>query len=95
MLKFITFTTVAALALAATSSSQPAFAGSNGGAVAAGVVGGLAVGAIIGSQANGGSYGPGYYQSGYQPVYGRCHTERQQVQDGYGRVYIRRVRVCD
>jgi len=96
MLKFITLTTVAALALAVTSSSQPAFAGSNGGAVAAGVVGGLAVGAIIGSQANGGYHGgPGYYQSGYQPVYGRCHTERQQVQDGYGRVYIRRVRVCD
>ena len=96
MLKFMTLTAVAALALAVTSSSQPAFAGGNGGAVAAGVVGGLAVGAIIGSQANRGYYGgPGYYESGYQPVYGGCHTERQQVEDGYGRVHIQRVRVCD
>ena len=67
----------------------------------AGVVGGLAVGAIIGSQANGGYYGgPGYYEPGYygrpyQPVYGACHTERQRVEDGYGRIHIRRVRVCD
>ena len=72
------------------------FRGGNGGAVAAGVVGGVAVGAIIGSQANGGYYGgPGYYQPDYQPVYNRCHTEREQVQDGSGRVYLRRVRVCD
>jgi hypothetical protein len=77
-------------------SSQPAQAGGNGGAVAAGVVGGLAVGAIIGSQANRGYYGgPGYYESGYQPVYGGCHVERQQFEDGYGRIRTRRVRVCD
>jgi len=87
---------LAILAMAVTSSPQPAYAGGNGGAVAAGVVGGLAVGAIIGSQANRGYYGgPGYYESGYQPVYGGCHTERQQFEDGYGRIRTRRIRVCD
>ena len=96
MLKFITLTAVSALALAVTASSQPAFAGGNGGAIAAGVVGGLAVGAIIGSQANRGYYGgPGYYEFGYQPVYGGCHTERQQFEDAYGNIRVRRVRVCD
>jgi hypothetical protein len=97
MMKSMTLAAVAALTLAVTMSSQPAHAGGNGGAVAAGVVGGLAVGAIVGSQANRGYYGgPGYYESGYQPVYGGgCHIERQQVEDGYGRIHIRRVRVCD
>ncbi len=96
MSKFITLTAVAALALAVTASSQPAFAGNNGGAIAAGVVGGLAVGAIVGSQVNRGYYGgPGYYESGYQPVYSACHTERQQFQDAYGNIRVQRVRVCD
>ena len=95
MLKVITLTAMSALALAVTTIPQPAFA-HDGGAVAAGVIGGLAVGAIIGSQANRGYYGgPGYYQSGYQPSYRECHTERQQVEDGYGNVRLRRVRVCD
>ena len=96
LLKLTTLAAVAALTLAVTVSSQPAYAGGNGGAVAAGVVGGLAVGAIVGSQANRGYYGrPGYYEFGYQPVYGACHTERQQFEDGYGRIHTRRVRVCD
>jgi hypothetical protein len=96
MLKVITLTAIAALALAVTASSQPAFAGGHGGAVAAGIIGGVAVGAIIGSQANRDYYGgPGYYESGYQPVYGDCHTERQQVVDQYGNYRTRRVRVCD
>jgi hypothetical protein len=96
-MKSITLAAVAALGLAVTVTSQPAYAGGNGGAVAAGVVGGLAVGAIVGSQANRGYYGgPGYYESCYQTVYGGgCHIERQQVEDGYGRIHIRRVRVCD
>ena len=95
MLKIISLSAVAALALAVTATSQPAFA-RNGGAIAAGVIGGLAVGAIIGSQANRGYYdGPGYYESGYQPVYNSCHTEQQAVEDGYGNVHMRRVRVCD
>ncbi len=97
MLKITTIAAVSALALAVTATSNSAYA-RDGGAVAAGVVGGLAAGAIIGSAAaNGGYYrGPGYYQDyGYQPVYGGCHTERQEVVDGYGRVHVRRVRVCD
>ena len=49
MLKVISLSAVAALALAVTATSQPAFA-RDGGAVAAGVIGGLAAGAIIGSQ---------------------------------------------
>ena len=96
MLKIITLVAIATLVVTVTATSQPAFAGGNGGAVAAGVVGGLAVGAIIGSQANRGYYGgPGYYESDYQPAYRECHTERQQVEDGYGNVRLRRVRVCD
>jgi hypothetical protein len=95
MLKVIALTAISALALAVTAAPQPAFA-RDGGAVAAGIIGGLAVGAIIGSQADRGYYGgPGYYQSGYQPSYRDCHTERQQVEDGYGNVRIRRIRVCD
>jgi hypothetical protein len=97
MLKITTIAAVSALALAVTATSNSAYA-RDGGAVAAGVVGGLAAGAIIGSAAaNSGYYrGPGYYQDyAYQPVYGACHTERQEVVDGYGRVHVRRVRVCD
>lgn len=97
MLKIITLTAMCALPLAVTVSSQPAYAGGNGGAVAAGVVGGLAAGAIIGSQVNRGYYnsGPGYYDSGYQPADSGCRTERQQVVDQYGNYRMRRVRVCD
>jgi len=97
MLKVVTVAAIAALALGVAVAPKPALA-RDGGAVAAGVIGGLAVGAIIGSQANRGYYGgPGYYEQSYQPVYGDgdCHIERQRVADGYGRVYIRRVRVCD
>src|SRR5271169_3343298 len=94
MLKVISLTALAALAVAAIATPRPAFA-RDGGAIAAGVIGGLAVGAIIGSQANRGYYGgPGYYESGYQPGYRECHTERE-VEDGYGNVRMRRVRVCD
>ena len=96
MLKVITLTAVSALVLAVTVSSQPAYAGGRDGAMAAGIVGGLAVGAMIGSQSNRGYYnGPGYYESGYQPVYGACHIERQQVVDQYGNYRMRRIRVCD
>jgi hypothetical protein len=94
MLKVVSLTAIATLALAVTAASQPAFA--RDGAVAAGVIGGLAVGAIIGSQANRGYYGgPGYYQPEYQPVYNNCRTEREQVVDQYGRYHTRRIRVCD
>ena len=51
---------------------------------------------LVRSQANRGYYGgPGYYESGYQPSYRECHTERRQIEDGYGNVRLRRVRVCD
>jgi uncharacterized membrane protein len=96
MFKTITLAAVSALALVIMVAPRPAAANDAGGAIAAGVIGGLAVGAIVGSQANRGYYGgPGYYQSGYQPVYGACHIERQQVVDRYGNYHVRRVRVCD
>jgi uncharacterized membrane protein len=99
MMKVITAAAIAGLALAVTVAPQPAQA--RGGALAAGIIGGVAVGAIVGSQMNGGYYGgpgyygPGYYGRPYQPVYGSCHIERQQVEDGYGRIRIVRVRICD
>jgi hypothetical protein len=94
MLKIITVVAVSALTLAATFTPRPAEA--RDGAIAAGVIGGLAVGAIVGSQVNRGYYGgPGYYDSGYQPVYRDCRVERQEFDDGYGRIRVRRVRVCD
>jgi hypothetical protein len=96
MFKFSTIVAVSVLALTVAATSQPAVARNNGGAVAAGVVGGLAVGAIIGSQANRNYYnGPAYYDSGYQPVYSNCRTQRQRVEDQYGRVRVQRIRVCD
>jgi hypothetical protein len=100
MFKPITIAAIAALTLAVTVSSQPASA--RDGAVAAGIIGGIAAGAIIGSQVDRGYYGgPGYYESGYQPSYGyqssysNCRVVRQQVEDDYGNVRMRRVRVCD
>jgi len=94
MLKIITLAAMATMALAVTGSSNPASAG-DGGAIAAGVVGGLAVGAIIGSQQRNYYNGPGYYAPTYQPVYGACHTEREQFVDQYGNYRSRRIRVCD
>jgi hypothetical protein len=95
MNKIITLAAVATLAVAVAAPMTPALA-RDGGAVAAGVIGGLAVGAIIGSQSNRSYYGgPAYQEPYYQPVYGRCHIEREQVVDGYGRYRTRRIRVCD
>ena len=94
MLKIITVVAISALALGVTGAPQPAQA-RNDGAIAGAVIGGLAVGAIVASQPNRGYYGPGYYEQGYQPVYGACHTERQEFEDAYGRIRVRRVRVCD
>jgi hypothetical protein len=96
MIKTVTVVAIAALALTVAVAPQPAQArnGVNG-AIAAGVVGGLAVGAIVASQPRGYYGGPAYYDNGYQPVYGACHTERQEFEDGYGRIRVRRVRVCD
>jgi len=84
----------------------PAQANCNGCGVAAGVVGGLAAGAIIGSAIA--NSGPRYVEPApvyaapppayaAPPAYGDgpvCHTERQQVWDGYA-YRMRRVEVCD
>lgn len=90
MLKVITVVAIAALALAVTATSKPAFA-RDGGAVAAGVIGGLAAGAIIGSQMNRDD-GYRYRQRAY---YRDCHIERRDFEDRYGRLHVRSVRVCD
>ncbi|HZL31544.1 MAG TPA: hypothetical protein VFC54_10870 [Pseudolabrys sp.] len=78
---------VAALLIAVGAVSTPAQA--RDGAIAAGVVGGLAVGAIIGSQAG--------RDNGYRNSYYRreCRIERRDFEDRYGRLHVRRVRVCD
>jgi hypothetical protein len=91
MLKIMTVAAVAALTLAVTVAPKPALA--ENGEIAAGVVGGLAVGAIVGSQMNRdeGYRERHYYRAGYR----QCHMERQDFEDGYGRIHVRRVRVCD
>ena len=95
MMKVIALATVSALALAATVSTQPAYARNrnNDGAVAAGIIGGIAAGAIIGSQINrdDGYRDRGYYRSGYR----ECRIERRDYEDRYGRLHVRNVRVCD
>jgi hypothetical protein len=90
MLKIITVATVAALALAVTVTPKPALA--ENGQIAAGVVGGLAVGAIVGSQMN---RNDGYRERHYRARYRDCRVERRDFEDRYGRLHVRRVRVCD
>ena len=99
---------VAAAAIAVAGiQSEPAQAGSRGGAVAAGVIGGLAAGAIIGSAiANSGPtyVAPAPVYAPPPPAYigpsevfegGVCHIERQRVWvEGYG-WRSRRIEVCD
>lgn len=92
MLKVITVATIAALGLAVTMTPKPALA--DDGAIAAGVVGGLAVGAIVGSQMNRDD-GYGYRERHYRARYRDCHVERRDFEDRYGRLHVRRVRVCD
>ena len=86
MFKVLTVAAVATLALAVTVTPKPALA-RDGGAVAAGVIGGIAAGAIIGSQMN--------RDDGYRRRYRECRIERQDYEDRYGRLHVRRVRVCD
>jgi hypothetical protein len=47
----------------------------------AGLVAGLALGAIA--------------ASAYPAYVGQCYYTRREVVDGYGNVYLRRIRVCD
>ncbi len=102
--------TIIALAAAATLAAalpSSAQAYCNGCGVAAGVVGGLAAGAIVGSAIANSRPVPVYVEPA--PVYAPppayaeppayvdgpvCHTERQQVWDGYA-YRMRRVQVCD
>jgi len=94
--------TIIALAAAATLAAalpSSAQAYCNGCGVAAGVVGGLAAGAIVGSAiANSRPvYVPPPPAYAEPPAYVDgpvCHTERQQVWDGYA-YRMRRVQVCD
>jgi len=91
MLKIITLATVAAFAVSVT--PKPALA--DNGQIAAGVVGGLAVGAIVGSQLNN-NRGYGYAeQPYYRARYRECRIERRDFEDQYGRLHVRRVKVCD
>jgi hypothetical protein len=92
MLKVITAAAIAAMAMTAVVTPRPALA--ENGAIAAGVVGGLAVGAIVGSQMN---RDDGYRERGYRhrAQYRDCRIERRDYEDNYGRLHVRRVRVCD
>jgi hypothetical protein len=92
MIKLITAVAVAGLALTVIVAPKPALA--ENGEIAAGVVGGLAVGAIVGSQMN---RDDGYRGYGYRhrARYGDCHVERREFEDRYGRIHVRRIRVCD
>lgn len=91
MFKVITLATVAALTFAVSIAPKPAHA--ENGQIAAGVVGGLAVGAIVGSQLNRNDG----YRDGYRERvrYRECRVERRDYEDRYGRLHVRRVRVCD
>jgi hypothetical protein len=94
---FKVITVVAAVATAAAAFTVPAQA--DNGRITAGVVGGLAAGAVLGAAASSGYQpyysGPAYYHRSYQPVYSACHWERERVVDAYGRMIVRRIRVCD
>lgn len=88
MFKSLTVAAFAILALAVTVTPRAALARDDG-AVAAGVIGGIAAGAIIGSQIN--------RNDGYRDRrrYRECRIERRDYEDRYGRLHVRRVRVCD
>jgi len=92
MLKIATAAVAASLALAVVVAPKAALA--ENGEIAAGVIGGLAVGAIVGSQMNSDE---GYRGDGdrHRARYGECRIERRDFEDRYGRIHIRRVRVCD
>lgn len=89
MKKLMIVAAVAAMTMATSFAPSPALA--DNGRIAAGVIGGLAVGAIVGSQIN--RYDDGYrHRSHYRR---ECRIERRDFEDRYGRLHVRRVRVCD
>lgn len=87
MMKFVTLAAVAALTMTVAIAPKPAQA--ENGQIAAGVIGGLAVGAIVGSQMNNNN---GYRERGYAR---QCYIERRDYEDRYGRLHVRKVRVCN
>jgi hypothetical protein len=91
MMKIMTIAAVAAMTLAVTVAPKPAQA--ENGAIAAGVIGGLAVGAIVGSQVN--RNDDGYRNRRHRAYYRDCRIERHDWEDRYGRLHVRRVKVCD
>ena len=90
MKNFIALTAVAALTMTVAFAPKPALA--DNGQIAAGVVGGLAVGAIVGSQINRNDDGYRYRTRGYAR---QCYIERRDYEDRYGRLHVRKVRVCN
>lgn len=88
MKNFIALAAVAALTATVAFAPQPALA--DNGRIAAGVVGGLAVGAIVGSQLN--NDRPRYRTRAYARD---CYVERRDYEDRYGRLHVRKVRVCN
>lgn len=93
MLKTITIAAVAAFTFAVAAAPAQARDGRNG-AAAAGIIGGIAAGAIIGSQIN---RNDGYRDNRYRARarYRECRIERHDYEDRYGRLHVRRVKVCD
>lgn len=67
-----------------------------GGAAAAGIVGGLAAGALVGGAARP-AYGAPAYYGPPATVYDEeeCYYVRRRFVDDWGRVVIRRTRVCE
>ncbi len=90
MKNLIALAAVAALTATVTFAPQPALA--DNGRIAAGVIGGLAVGAVVGSQINRNHDGPRYRNRAYARD---CYIERRDYEDRYGRLHVRKVRVCN
>lgn len=90
MKNIVTLAAVAALTM--TVAFAPQAAQARDGEIAAGVIGGLAVGAIVGSQINRNDDGYRYRTRAYAR---ECYVERRDFEDRYGRLHVRRVRVCN
>jgi hypothetical protein len=86
--------TLAAASLGTTSTAEARWG--RGGAFAAGAAVGVLGGALLAAPAYG--YGPGYYAPAYyEPGYygPACFWQKERWYDRYGRLHVRRVRVCD
>lgn len=99
--KILLLATTLALGAAALQPTLAMAENGRNGAAAAGIVGGLAAGAIIGGAIGNGEgdvrvedrrRGAFYRDLEDEPV---CHIERRRVENEYGEVRVRRVRVCE